>query len=98
MSRAAAVLRDVSTSALGAGFLSALINFAGPFLIVLEATRAAGLASITTLAVTMSGVVTLSVGAASWGLLAGNAVYLVLAPSKKQAQQPSLRKEATVPA
>lgn len=38
-----AVLRDVSVTAIIAGFLSALINFAGPFLIVLEATRAAGL-------------------------------------------------------
>ena len=37
------VLRDVSLPAVVAGFLSALINFAGPFLIVLEATRAAGL-------------------------------------------------------
>ncbi|MUM30123.1 benzoate/H(+) symporter BenE family transporter, partial [Mycolicibacterium sp. CBMA 295] len=37
------MLRDVSVSAIVAGFLSALINFAGPFLIVLEATRAAGL-------------------------------------------------------
>ncbi|MDV6293888.1 benzoate/H(+) symporter BenE family transporter [Rhodococcus aetherivorans] len=43
MSRASSVLRDVSVSAVVAGFLSALINFAGPFLIVLEATRAAGL-------------------------------------------------------
>src|SRR5690625_1268673 len=43
MSRVAVVLRDVSVSAVVAGFLSALINFAGPFLIVLEATRAAGL-------------------------------------------------------
>ncbi|WP_246227359.1 benzoate/H(+) symporter BenE family transporter [Mycolicibacterium helvum] len=37
------VWRDASVSAIVAGFLSALINFAGPFLIVLEATRAAGL-------------------------------------------------------
>ncbi|MGF3056535.1 benzoate/H(+) symporter BenE family transporter [Microbacterium sp. YY-01] len=43
MSRVTAVLRDVSVTAIVAGFLSALINFAGPFLIVLEATRAAGL-------------------------------------------------------
>ncbi|MEA5154415.1 benzoate/H(+) symporter BenE family transporter [Raineyella sp.] len=43
MSRGAAVLRDVSVSAVVAGCLSAVINFAGPFLIVLEATRAAGL-------------------------------------------------------
>ncbi|MCK2035039.1 benzoate/H(+) symporter BenE family transporter [Microbacterium sp. SSW1-49] len=35
--------RDMSLSAIVAGFLSALINFAGPFLVVLEATRAAGL-------------------------------------------------------
>ncbi len=41
--RGSSVLRDVSVSAVVAGFLSALINFAGPFLIVLEATRAAGL-------------------------------------------------------
>jgi len=39
----ASVMRDISPSAVVAGFLSALINFAGPFLIVLEATRAAGL-------------------------------------------------------
>ena len=43
MSRITTVLRDVSVTAIVAGFLSALINFAGPFLIVLEATRAAGL-------------------------------------------------------
>ncbi|MFI8595674.1 benzoate/H(+) symporter BenE family transporter [Microbacterium sp. NPDC078428] len=43
MNRVAALLRDVSVTAVVAGFLSALINFAGPFLIVLEATRAAGL-------------------------------------------------------
>lgn len=43
MKRIACVLRDVSATAVVAGFLSALINFAGPFLIVLEATRAAGL-------------------------------------------------------
>ncbi|GAA1621191.1 benzoate/H(+) symporter BenE family transporter [Leucobacter chromiireducens] len=43
MSRVTGVLQDVSVSAVVAGFLSALINFAGPFLIVLEATRAAGL-------------------------------------------------------
>ena len=36
------MLRDVSVSAVVAGFLSALINFAGPFLIVLEATRGGG--------------------------------------------------------
>ncbi|MFD1202587.1 benzoate/H(+) symporter BenE family transporter [Leucobacter albus] len=34
---------DLSLSAIVAGFLSALINFAGPFLIVLEATRTLGL-------------------------------------------------------
>lgn len=43
MSRITAVLRDVSVSAVVAGFLSALVNFAGPLLVVLEATRAAGL-------------------------------------------------------
>lgn len=43
LSRGGSILRDLSTSAIVAGFLSALINFAGPFLIVLEATRAAGL-------------------------------------------------------
>ncbi|MDR6867432.1 benzoate membrane transport protein [Microbacterium resistens] len=43
MSRGLIALRDVSASAIVAGFLSAVINFAGPFLIVLEATRAAGL-------------------------------------------------------
>ncbi|PRI10410.1 benzoate transporter [Leucobacter massiliensis] len=37
------MLRDLSLSAVVAGVLSALINFAGPFLVVLEATRAAGL-------------------------------------------------------
>lgn len=40
---ARALLQDLSISAVVAGFLSAVINFAGPFLIVLEATRAAGL-------------------------------------------------------
>lgn len=48
-----------------------------------------GLAAITTLAVTMSGVVILSVGAAFWGLLAGSAVYLVLAPRRAHARQPA---------
>lgn len=48
-----------------------------------------GLAAVTTLAVTMSGIVILSVGAAFWGLLAGTAVYLVLAPGRERAQQPS---------
>lgn len=43
MNRITRVLRDVSVSAVVAGSLSALINFAGPFLVVLEATRAAGL-------------------------------------------------------
>lgn len=56
--RARNVLRDVSASAIVAGFLSALINFAGPFLIVLEATRAAGL----TEAQTASWVWALSIG------------------------------------
>ena len=42
------------------------------------------LAVITTLAVTMSGVVILSVGAAFWGLLAGSAVCLVLAPAENE--------------
>ncbi|MEU9846096.1 benzoate/H(+) symporter BenE family transporter [Streptomyces sp. NPDC047985] len=37
------VLRDLSASALVAGVISALVNYSGPFLIVLEATRAAGL-------------------------------------------------------
>ncbi len=37
------VLEDVSASALVAGVISALVNYSGPFLIVLEATRAAGL-------------------------------------------------------
>ncbi|SJN10183.1 Benzoate transport protein [Leucobacter sp. 7(1)] len=42
------VWRDISLSAVIAGFLSALINFAGPFLIVLEATRAVGLSEAQT--------------------------------------------------
>ncbi|QBJ98695.1 benzoate transporter BenE [Rhodococcus sp. ABRD24] len=37
------MLRDASASALVAGVISALVNYSGPFLIVLEATRAAGL-------------------------------------------------------
>lgn len=37
------VLKDLSASALVAGIISALVNYSGPFLIVLEATRAAGL-------------------------------------------------------
>lgn len=52
------------------------------------------LAAITTLAITMSGVVILSVGAASWGLLAGSAVYLALTQRREYAQQPSAGKEA----
>lgn len=55
-----------------------------------------GLAAITTLAVTMSGVVILSVGAAFWGLLAGSTVYLVLAPRREHARRPSAGKEAAV--
>lgn len=43
MAMVRAVWRDLSLSAVIAGFLSALINFAGPFLIVLEATRTVGL-------------------------------------------------------
>lgn len=37
------MLRDLSVSAIVAGAVSALVNYSGPFLIVLEATRAAGL-------------------------------------------------------
>jgi benzoate membrane transport protein len=37
-----------------------------------------GVASLTTLAITMSGVVILGVGSAFWGLVAGSAVYLTL--------------------
>ena len=55
-----------------------------------------GLAAITTLAVTMSGVVVLSVGAAFWGLMAGTAVYLVLAPRRDHSRQPSAGREAAV--
>ncbi|MGV0156334.1 benzoate/H(+) symporter BenE family transporter [Rhodococcus sp. GB-02] len=55
-----------------------------------------GLAAITTLAVTMSGVVVLSVGAAFWGLLAGTAVYLMLAPRREHSRQPSAGREAAV--
>ncbi|WP_460781617.1 benzoate/H(+) symporter BenE family transporter [Microbacterium shaanxiense] len=55
-----------------------------------------GMAAITTLAVTMSGVVILSVGAAFWGLLAGSAVYLVLAPRREHAQRPSAGNEAVM--
>lgn len=43
MSRVRAVLADVTPSALVAGVISALVNYSGPFLIVLAATRAAGL-------------------------------------------------------
>ncbi|WP_280834621.1 benzoate/H(+) symporter BenE family transporter [Mycolicibacterium frederiksbergense] len=39
-----------------------------------------GVAALTTLAVTMSGVVLIGVGSAFWGLLAGSAVYLILLP------------------
>lgn len=46
-----------------------------------------GLAAITTLAVTMSGVIILSVGSAFWGLLAGAAVYLVLTPRREEPRQ-----------
>lgn len=55
-----------------------------------------GMAALTTLAVTMSGVVILSVGAAFWGLLAGSAVYLVLAPRREHAQRPSAGNEAVM--
>ncbi|WP_088945149.1 benzoate/H(+) symporter BenE family transporter [Rhodococcus sp. 1168] len=48
MNPRSSVLRDFSISAVVAGFLSALINFAGPFLIVLEAARAAGLTEMET--------------------------------------------------
>ncbi|WJJ14624.1 benzoate/H(+) symporter BenE family transporter (plasmid) [Prescottella equi] len=43
MSVLRSVLKDASASALVAGVISALVNYSGPFLIVLEATRAAGL-------------------------------------------------------
>lgn len=43
MSPRRSVVEDVSVSALVAGIISALVNYSGPFLIVLEATRAAGL-------------------------------------------------------
>jgi benzoate membrane transport protein len=43
MSVLRSVLKDVSATALVAGVISALVNYSGPFLIVLEATRAAGL-------------------------------------------------------
>lgn len=43
MSRVRTVLADVSPSVLVAGVISALVNYSGPFLIVLAATRAAGL-------------------------------------------------------
>ncbi|MBU2698327.1 benzoate transporter [Pimelobacter sp. 30-1] len=39
-----------------------------------------GVAALTTLAVTMSGVVLLSVGSAFWGVVAGSAVYVALRP------------------
>lgn len=55
-----------------------------------------GLAALTTLAVTMSGVVILSVGAAFWGLLAGAAVYLVLAPRRDHARHPCEEEDAAV--
>nr|AIU93855.1 hypothetical protein LRS1606.421 [Rhodococcus sp. NS1] len=43
MSTSSSIARDVSLTALVAGLISALVNYSGPFLIVLEATRAAGL-------------------------------------------------------
>lgn len=55
-----------------------------------------GLAAVTTLAVTMSGTVILSVGAAFWGLLAGSAVYLVLSPRREHAPADQRAKEADV--
>lgn len=55
-----------------------------------------GLAAITTLVVTMSGVVILSVGAAFWGLLTGSAVCLVLAPRRERTPKAGRGKEAAV--
>ncbi len=55
----------MSVSAVVAGCLSALINFAGPFLVVLEATRAAGL----TEAQTASWVWALSIGNGVCGIV-----------------------------
>ena len=54
-----------------------------------------GLAAITTLAVTMSGVVILSVGSAFWGLLAGAAVYLMLTPARKRLAAPRRERRPT---
>lgn len=43
MTPPSSVRRDLSLSAVVAGIISALVNYSGPFLIVLEAARAAGL-------------------------------------------------------
>ncbi|MDH6279777.1 benzoate/H(+) symporter BenE family transporter [Prescottella agglutinans] len=55
-----------------------------------------GIAALTTLAVTMSGVVFFSVGAAFWGLVAGSAVYLVLAPRRERTRAGETRREGAV--
>lgn len=55
-----------------------------------------GLAALTTLAVTMSGVVFFNVGAAFWGLLAGCVVHWILAPLRRQAQRGSAREAVAV--
>ena len=62
----------------------------------LRGAPSTGLAAITTLAVTMSGVVFLSVGSAFWGLLAGTAVALVLSPRSSDASPTTARTEAPV--
>lgn len=59
------VLRDVSASALTAGFIAVAISYAGPLLVVLEAARAAGLSP----ELTASWVWAISIGSGSVCLL-----------------------------
>ncbi|MDQ6524510.1 benzoate/H(+) symporter BenE family transporter [Nocardioides sp. LHD-245] len=54
-------------------------------------------AALTTLAVTMSGVVLLNVGSAFWGVLAGSAVYLALRPRSPRPEPAALSGTPRVP-
>ena len=61
----------------------------------MSGSSSTGLAAITTLSVTMSGVVIFNVGAAFWGLLVGTGVYFLLAPLRQQLQRVTTGKEVT---
>ena len=53
-----------------------------------------GVASLTTLAITMSGIIVLGVGSAFWGLVAGGAVYLLLNSTVRRPALPRKSEDA----